>query len=187
MPTPLDAYFHEDDYCQQEILPLAALPFCQQQSGEIEVFSAKHQADVGWTDVFVRKDSPAELKSLAIPVADLRRILGQHLVEFTTIYTGYSSHREYCKNTLGFGLESAGCFLFVDWDSDGIVLHIWTDLFDNTPEHLTPAVDAMQALGVKYPLLYVDWAWDFSLPIDGSEALAQKLREKLDEIARRRP
>ena len=36
-------YFHEDDYCQLEVLPLAARQFCLQEMGEIDAFAEEHR------------------------------------------------------------------------------------------------------------------------------------------------
>lgn len=48
------AFFHEDDYCQWEILPLTAKGFYMKQMGEIDDFAEEHQLASGvYTDMFV--------------------------------------------------------------------------------------------------------------------------------------
>jgi hypothetical protein len=71
-----EVYFHEDDYCQQEILPLAALDFCRNQITEIDAFATNHQAPggIGWTEMYMREDSPEKLSDLGITFESFRAI-----------------------------------------------------------------------------------------------------------------
>lgn len=187
MPDAMnEVYFHEDDYCQQELLPLAAIEFCRQQISEIDDFAAAHQAPggVGWTDMFVREESPQPLVKLRIPVATLRDTLTESLPEIPVVYTGYSSHQETCKHTLGFGFDAA-CVVYAEWNNEDLVTSIWTGLFTSDANELRRAVDALQRLGRQYPLLYVDWAWSFATALDQSSSLMDRIAAKVAEITRR--
>lgn len=181
-----EVYLHEDDYCQQEILPLGALEFCRQQIDQIDEFAAAHKVPegVGWTEMFMREDSPEKLVDMRIPLAAFRSTMTEHLAEVPVIYTGYSSHRELCKNTVGFAL-SPDCVIFAEWDESSVVKTIWTGLFSAHPHELKQAVNALQGLGRMYPLLYVDWAWSFATPLDQSPTLEERLISKVSEISRR--
>lgn len=187
MPESInEAYFHEDDYCQQEILPLGALEFCRQQIDQIDEFAAAHKAPegVGWTEMFIRKDSPEKLVDVQIPLTSFRNTMSEHLAEVPVIYTGYSSHREHCKNTVGFALNP-DCMIFAEWNELSVVNSIWTRFFSPHPHELKQAVKPLQGLGRVYPLLYVDWAWSFATPLDQSPALEERLISKVSEISRR--
>jgi len=106
-----DAYFHEDDYGQVELLPLAAYEFCVNQSQAIEEFSAEHRTPdrtpdrMGWTDMFIRDDPPAKLEALAIPCEEFRALVGQYLPEYSRVFTGYSTYREQLPRTTALGRE----------------------------------------------------------------------------------
>lgn len=52
------AFFHEDDYFQWEILPLAAKAYCQKEMGLISDFAEEHRAGAGYTAMYIRGDSP---------------------------------------------------------------------------------------------------------------------------------
>lgn len=39
-------YFHEDDFCQIEILPIENLGFCLKQAGCIEEFAKTHKSGI---------------------------------------------------------------------------------------------------------------------------------------------
>ena len=181
-----EVYFHEDDYCQQELLPLAAMEFCRQQITEIDDFSAAHQAPggMGWTDMFMREESPESLINLGISVATLRDTLTAYLPEIPVVCTGYGSHQEICKHTIGFGFDAA-CVVYAEWKNEDVVTNIWTGLFTPDAAELRRAVDSLQLLGRRYPLLYVDWAWSFATALDQSSSLMDRIASKVTEIARR--
>ena len=84
-------FYHEDDYRQQEILPLAALDFCGKQVDEIDDFSTAHAAPdgKGWSEIFVRGKPPRELPDLGIGHDTLSDILQERLyaVEWYTAET----------------------------------------------------------------------------------------------------
>ena len=180
-----EIYFHEDDYCQQEILPLAALDFCRNQIAEIDEFAAAHQAPdgIGWTDVFMREDSPGKIAEFGITLELLRATMREFLPEVPVVYTGYSSFRERCQRTIGFGFH-ADCIIYADWNDQEIIEHVWTGIFTPEASEITVVVSALQSLGQKFPLLYVDWAWSFVTPLDQSRKLRDRLESKIAEIAR---
>ncbi len=68
-----EAYFHEDDYCQTELLPIANHKHCRDQLREIESFSAQHETEFGWTDMYVRSDAPQTLAETRIARVELQR------------------------------------------------------------------------------------------------------------------
>ena len=97
------AYFHEDDYCQIELLPIDNLGFCLKQAGEISEFSEEHWKGMGWDSMYVRKVNPRKLSSLKLQLNDVRSVISKTMPEYDEVYTGYSSYREKCTNTYAFG------------------------------------------------------------------------------------
>ena len=53
-----EAYYHEDDYCMIELLPLDNLQHCLTQMGEQQAFADAHRSGAGWTDMFVPEAPP---------------------------------------------------------------------------------------------------------------------------------
>lgn len=180
-----DVYFHEDEYCQQEILPASALDFCRNQLTEIDEFATEHQAPggVGWTKMYLREDSPQKLSDLNITKEAFRSVMKEHLPEISVVYTGYSSYRELCQRTVGFGYHT-DCIIYADWNEQDIVDSIWTGIFTTKETELAAAVSALQNLGKQFPLIYVDWAWGFVAPMDQSRDLHDTLTAKIAEIYR---
>jgi hypothetical protein len=75
-PTTMrEAYFHEDDYCQIEVLPLDDLYFCLRQAGEIAEFSNEHRAGSSWDAMYIRGANPTPLASLNISLSQVREAL----------------------------------------------------------------------------------------------------------------
>jgi len=70
-----EIYFHEDDYCLQQLLPTEG---------------------AHWG---------AELRTLRITREQLSAALGPLLPVFDSVYTGYGSHRERCTKTAAWGLS----------------------------------------------------------------------------------
>ena len=52
-------YFHEDDYCQQQFLPIENQEWVNDKLKTLEDFSAKHKSEsgYGWNEIYVRKRS----------------------------------------------------------------------------------------------------------------------------------
>ena len=68
-------YFHEDDYCQLEVLPLAARQFCLQEMGEIDAFAEEHREGPFYTDMYLREESPETLLQLNLRPEQLAEAL----------------------------------------------------------------------------------------------------------------
>src|SRR5688500_5987717 len=94
-----DIYFHEDDYCQQELLPLDAKAFADAELKRVADFADAHRAPggLGWTDMYMRSSPPLELRALGIGRRQFGEAISPSLPPFDDVYTGYSSHRERCN------------------------------------------------------------------------------------------
>src|SRR5689334_6677593 len=124
-----EIYFHEDDYCQIEILPISNWRHCAEQMGEIETFSEAHKAPggVGWTEMYMRPDNPVSLSQAKLSLDSFKRALSSKTEEFGPVYTGYSSYRERSNNTVAFS-PSPDVVLFADHNDESIIEHIWLSL-----------------------------------------------------------
>lgn len=154
-PAERSIYFHEDDYCQIELLPLAARQHCVTQMGIIDDFSARHSdGGPGYTDIYVRPGAPQPFAGLGISIAALSAAIQPHLPVYDSVFTGYSSYREHCKSTSAWGDESFT--LFADHEAE-IVRHVWLD-FDNAFEPARVAA-ALRSVPGSDGLLIADWSW----------------------------
>jgi hypothetical protein len=134
--------------------------------------------------MYMRKDPPTDLCTLKMTLDDIAGVIERYLPPFEIVYTGYSSHRERCKNTAAWG-KTSHCALLLNWDSDGIICNIWSEFFDSDDESVSAATKAIGTIGKIQPLIYVDWAWGYVCDASDEATFASSLRNKLNTIESR--
>jgi hypothetical protein len=179
-----EIYFHEDDFCQQELLPREGLAYAEAEIKRIDEFADAHRTPggFGWTKLHIRQNAPVSFRALGIKKEELDAVISPHLAPFDLVYTGYSSYRERCKKTGAWGTAQHNA-IFADWDEEDIITNVWTQLFESDEKSLLAATKAVGALGMLHSIIYVDWAWGYTCEIISDESLASALRAKLAEIA----
>ncbi len=152
-----EAYFHEDDYCQVEALPISNWDRCASELENIDEFSQAHSAGIGWTSIYVRDENAQRILSLNISIAALASALSPILPPYDKVLTGYSSHREESKRTLAFGTETA-CIVFAGYDENGVIEDIWFEMGLTDQAGKDRALSGLSALARLGKLLLVDWS-----------------------------
>jgi hypothetical protein len=185
-PRIREIFFHEDDYCQQQFLPAEATDSAVTELAAIDQFSEAHRAPegVGWTDIYIRSGDHLGFGTLGIHRDTLDARLVVRLPYYDRVFTGYSSHREICQRTGAWGVGER-CSVFADWDDSGIVQNIWTEFFDLSEDALLSAAWAAAAIAPDYPLIYIDWAWDYTCPAADTATFYDRLAAKLRDIKER--
>ena len=153
------AFFHEDDYCQREILPLTAMNFCLKQMGEIDDFSQEHQLESGlFTDIFIRERTPHEIKDLGLRSEQLNLAL-DFLPPYDLVETGYDLADyviDEAEGTYGRGNDGHRENVFWSVNESEIVNAIWLDIrIDENTIDLQRRV--LTSLGKIAPVLLADW------------------------------
>lgn len=161
-----EAYFHEDDEGQVQLLPLDNLQHCLQQMGEQQAFADAHQSGAGWSEMYVREAAPSKLSALGITAEQLRLAVMEVLPPYDAVFTGYGSYRVQCKNLLAFGGENTET-LFAGLDEHGIVVELWCS--DGMPELLR--------LPLQEQLLLADWNAGLACPLSDHALFARYLQE----------
>lgn len=161
-----EAYYHEDDFCQVELLPLDSLQHCLTQMGELQAFADAHRSGAGWTDMHVREEASSKLSALGITGEQLRLAVQEVLPPYDAVFTGYGSYRVECRNVLAFGGADTQT-LFAGLDDDGIVADLWCS--DAMPE--------LSRLPLLASLLLADWNAGFACPLADQALFARYLRE----------
>ena len=169
MPADASIYFHEDLYCQVELLPRSAWDFCAQQIGVIADFAKAHRAGMGYTDIYLRLDAPTALVDLKLRADDLDRLLAARLPRHRSVTTGYSTHVEPALGTVGYGQQSY-CLL-VEADKEGIVKGAFLKLASLQPSELEALHGALSELARTVDLLLVDWERGVLVALADSAAL----------------
>ena len=161
-----EAYFHEDDEGQVQLLPLDNLQHCQAQMGQQRAFADAHQSGAGWTEMYVREAAPSTLGALGITGEQLRLAVREVLPPYDAVFTGYGSYRVQCKNLLAFGGDNTET-LFAGIDEHGIVVELWCS--DGMPELLR--------LPLPEQLLLADWNAGLACPLSDHALFARYLQE----------
>ncbi len=169
------AYFHEDDYCQVELLPAAAHGYCLNEMARIDEFAMAHRDGPGFTDVYMRGESPVALASVSLTLADLRSTIGAVLTPFDQVVTGYSSHRESCRSVNAWGLDDAAA-IFAGVGEADLVESVWFSLHGVPAECIGEWCRALISLPRSTELVLADWNSSEVVPIDDELALAAYLR-----------
>ncbi len=170
------AFFHEDDYCQKEILPLTAKNFCLKQMGEINDFSQEHQLESGlFTDIFIRENSPHGIEELGLCSEQLNVALS-FLPPYDLVETGYSSYREKSETTYGRG-NGYEQNIFWSINETGVVNAIWLDIgIASVTMDMWRKV--LISLGKIAPVLLADWNCSLYVDLTNPSNIEKYIKEK---------
>lgn len=170
------AFFHEDDYCQREILPLTAKNFCLRQMSEIDDFSQEHQLESGlFTDIFMRENSPHGIEELGLCSEQLNEALS-YLPPYDLVETGYSSYREESEATCGRG-NGYEENIFWSVNESGVVNAIWLDI-EIAPITMDMWRKVLISLGKIAPVLLADWSCSLCVDLTNSSDIEEYVKEK---------
>lgn len=147
-------YFHEDDYCQAEILPITAKKFCLKQIGEIYEFAVRHSEEIGFSDMYVRDESPHLISEAEISQEKIAEVL-DFLPEFDEVDSEYLHYIEDSKPVFARGIDN-DTSVFWEKDEKGIISAMWFGIYV-IPENRDIWYKTLTALGSIAPLLLVDW------------------------------
>jgi len=170
-------YYHEDDYCQIEVMPAQNRGFCERQAGMIDEFADAHRSGHGYTGMFSRSESPIPLSGLGIAKASLERLLDGVLPKTEEVLTGYSTYLEACDDTAAYGY-SDNVAMFFDWN-DGTIGNIWLVLDVRDEGDVAAARRMLAALSELGDLIIADWGWSFIESLADREGIDGYLRKRL--------
>ncbi len=170
------AFYHEDDYCQKELLPLTAKDFCLKQMGEINDFSQEHQSENGgFTDIFIREEPSHGIEELGLRSEQLHEALS-FLPPYDYVETGYSSYKEESKATYGRGNGDEEN-IFWSVNESGVVNAVWMDM-EIAPVTIDGWRKVLISLGRIAPVLLVDWGWDLCVDLTNPSNIEEYINEK---------
>jgi hypothetical protein len=145
-------YFHEDFYCQVELLPRENFSELEKENEKIEDFAQRHSDGFGFTDIYVRNGHKIRTSDRKIKLGDFEKVmLESGFQKHPNVYSGYSSYEERCKNTLGFELDSS--VVYCDFEND-LIKNIWIDnfRFSNSSDKKEQLINGLFSIGDKWDL-----------------------------------
>ncbi len=177
-----EGYFHEDDYCQVEVLPASARTYCLVEMGRIDEFAKAHWDGTGFTDMYIRRQAPVSLVSLGTTLAEWESAIGPLVPRFTQVLTGYSSYRESCPSVVGWGL-SDGQAVFASVGEAKAVGPVWLSLNGVTAERVGLWARLLRSLPRAPELLIADWSASQVVVLADVPALEAYLQGEPDAAA----
>ncbi|PZR22807.1 MAG: hypothetical protein DI539_04775 [Flavobacterium psychrophilum] len=164
-----EIYFHEDMYCQVELVPRENIFHLEKENEKINEFSKEHLDGTGYTDIYVRENSPISIAERKITIDNLHNFLTP--IGFTkseTVYYGYGSEKIKSDNTNAYRLNRA--HIFFDYKED-IVTAFWINgfRFHKSEEFKKKLMVILYAIGNEYNVVLNDW--DLSVTVDLSSKI----------------
>lgn len=147
---PHAALMHEDDWRQDEFVPVGARAFVTETLARLQSHRAVHARGVGFREVLVRSESPVSLETAKIRRDDLRAVLGD--TPATPLYLKSSSTPPArVRDGFTFPLPDVG-FVY-GCDESGYVTALGVTLVGSSFGPVAP----LAAMSGRYRLLFVDW------------------------------
>jgi hypothetical protein len=173
-------FFHEDNYCQIELLPVQNLLSKRNEADATKEQSEEALTDDGFITISSRTETRYPLDKLKISVTDFESVLKEYaLFDIKNVYTGYSTQRLLKNNIHGVGFEN---YVLYHEFNNNIITRAWLDynVFSDTlngyPESLQ---SALLKIGLVYDLILVDWNQLVTIVLRNESALTNYIDEVL--------
>jgi hypothetical protein len=146
-------FYHEDDYCQVELVPIENFDALIRQAQNVQDFSEKHVDGGAYTDMYIRDSHGLHLKERGIPLAALDKLLSMlSMKRFIHVSTGIRPGEMDKGNTFGYGENYHG--IFFDFASD-VVNNIW--IAGSPQADAAKISQVFHQIGQTWNLLLMDW------------------------------
>lgn len=177
----LAIYFHEDMYCQVELVPRENMLHLQGEIEAIEKFAAENFDGQGYTDLYERKGDPVAISQSKISVGEMDKcLLHNGFAKADTVYYGYGAERIKAESTHAYRFYK--CDVFVEHKSD-IVTALWIDGFRfQTVDAITDNLkDTLLDIGNKYNLILNDWDQTITVGLSKESEIENYLNENISQ------
>ena len=176
-----ELYYHEDDYCGVELIPLENEHFIKNEQNEILLFSEKHKVAEGiYSDVYVRNEIPKKLEDYKIDYVKMDKKLSEIAIKYEKVTTGYGFEDE-CKNTIGYVFNEINIFVK---NNGEYITRIWFDFYLNKSSVATDLYKILKVIVGDYDLIFVNWFWGFYSYVKHDLELERKLLEISEELSK---
>ena len=152
-----EVFFHEDFYCQVELIPSENFNELKSENERINKFASEHFDGIGFNDIYIRNDHKVKTNEKKINIVDFEKILlNNNFLKMRTVYSGYGNYKQICKNTIAYSIDQAT--VFFDYDNT-IINNIWLDgfRFRKDSKFIQEMINCLHQIGIKFGLLLNDW------------------------------
>ena len=167
-------FFHEDDFCQIQLLPVEDFRGTQSELNEAGSFAHDHFDGVGYDDIYVRRGGESGVGIRKIPIGELAGLLFQTgLPKAERVLTGYGvDFRVACKNTIGFGQDYSAIYFA---HNAQFVEEIWlTNPFNIDKNSL---IFFLVECFKRWDLFMADWEVRRTIDLSAAETISNYLNE----------
>jgi hypothetical protein len=173
--------YHEDDFCQIELIPFDNLDFIKTEISNLHDFSNKHKVvnGIGWTDIYNRKENPIKTIDKNIHINEIETVLDKCSIKFDKVQTGCGQYIQNCDNTISYGINNNSS-IFFDFNSDKIVENIWMNIYITTLSEKDDLHNIVNNLSLKFDFLLVGWGWEFYETINNIETIDEYLLKRIE-------
>ena len=172
-------YFHEDDFRQVEFCPKENLDFLRNENSEVNKFAEEHSDGNGFTDIYVREENNQKtILETQIKLSDLNSImLNLELEKIEKVYTGYSSYREICENTIAYKFDYAEIFVITENDFVKDFFITGFRFYEN--EDIKKKLEEiLHKIGTEYDLILNDWDLSEIIDLNDRKEIQKYLNEE---------
>ena len=168
-------YFHEDDHCQVELLPISAVGHSTEEMARIDAFSNTNWDGHSWKQIYVRDDHSHYLVNMELPLARLEALVARFLTSYDEVLTGYASYEERCEHVRAWG-DPEGFCLFASLTTADIIKELWLSNSLPAEKHLELWLDVLTALDELGGFVLADWPTSLLVRCSDREAMRRYLR-----------
>ena len=172
-------YFHEDDFRQVEFCPKENLEFLKNENSEIYKFANEHSDGNGFTDIYLRDENNQKtILEKQIRISDLNSVLlNLELEKIEKVYSGYSSLREICENTIAYKFDEAE--IFVTAENNFVKDFFITGFRFYENENIKKKLEEiLHKIGIEYNLILNDWDLTEVIDLNDRKEIKKYLNEE---------
>lgn len=174
------SYYHEDYFRQVEFCPKENLEFLKNENSEVNKFAQEHSDGNGYSDTYVREEKKQKtVLEKGIKLSNLNSILlNLELKKIEKVYSGYSSFREICENTIAYKFDDAE--IFVTTENDFVKDFFITGFrFYKNEEIKIKLEEILHKIGTEYSLILNDWDLAEIIDLSNKKEIKKYLNEEL--------
>jgi len=177
--------YHEDDFCQIELIPIENYDFIKNEMSKLHEFSEKHKVGngIGWTEMYMREENPIKTIDKNIYLNEIENILNKCSTKFDKVQNDYGKYAQDCSNTISYGINPNSS-IFIDFTNEKIIENIWMNIFITGLNEKEDSHNILYNLSLNFDFILVDWGWEYFESLKNIEKIDEYLDKRIEVLAR---
>ncbi len=172
-------YFHEDCFRQVEFCPKENIELLKSENNEVNKFAEEHSDGSGFTEIYIREENNQKtILDKQIKLSNLNSmLLNLELEKIEKVYTGYSSLREICEDTVAYKYDEAE--IFVTSENNFVKDFFITGFrFYENEDIKKKLEEILHKIGTEYDLILNDWDLSEIIDLNDRKEIQKYLNEE---------